>query len=216
MHDVLWRVDVDLFGPGGDRVYQVSHSEPNPNLAATDSASQYWMEGTLNWTDMQFDALLIEDAVINGWGNSIGYELTPWDRKGTARHWGTNETFTQTDFWVTRNNVDEDGTGSTPPNDWGTNGGTKPDSYLMQYILTDWTLVPGSGPEWIFGFPKTDIVVWHRSAAHHDPKDEDRRNTDTATTMSGLTLMHWQGFDFVPHNLMDYNPLLPTNLCWPN
>lgn len=215
MHDVLWRVDMDLFGAGGDKVHQIAHSEQAPNLFATDSASTYFTEGTLNWTADEFSALLIEGGVTNAHGNQIGYELTPWDRKGTARHHDWNETFTQTDFWVTRNNADEDGTGSTFPNYWGTSF-VNPDSYLGQYVMTDWTLTPGSGPEFIFGMPKTDIVVWYRSAAHHDPKDEDRRSTDTSSSMSGLTLMHWQGFDLVPHNLFSYNPIMPANICYPN
>jgi hypothetical protein len=214
MHDVVWRVDVDLFGASGDRVYGLTHSETSPSLSASDSAVPYLYEGTLNWNADQFSGLLIEGGPINSFGNDIGYELTPWDRKGTARHWGSNETFTQTDFWVTANHPGEDGTG-TSPSDWGTNGGVQPDAYLMRYVSENAGLIPFSGPEWLFGPTKTDIVVWYRSAAHHDPRDEDRRIGDGPADMSGLTLMHWQGFDLAPHDLFDYNPLMPSNICYP-
>jgi primary-amine oxidase len=216
MHDVVWRVDIDLFGAAGNHVYQLTHSEQSPNLFAVDSDTVYPTEGTFNWTAEEFTAMLIEGSVTNSFGNEIGYELTPWDRKGTARHWGSTETFTQKDFWVTANHPGEDGTGGTSPNDWGTNGSVQPDAYLMRYVSENAGLIPFSGPEWIFGPPKTDIVVWYRSAAHHHPHDEDRQASDGPADMTGLTLMHWQGFDLLPHDLFDYNPLVPANICYPN
>lgn len=215
MHDVIWRVDVDLFGAAGDRVYQFAHSEQSPNLFAVDSKTAWPFEATFDWQAGEFTSMLIEGGVTNSWGNDIGYELTPWDRKGTAKHWGSGETFTQHDFWVTANHPGEDGTGASSPNDWGTNGGVQPDAYLMRYYLENAALLAGSGSEWIFGPPKTDIVVWYRSAAHHHPHDEDRRLGDGPADMKGLTLMHWQGFDLTPHDLFDYNPIMPSNICYP-
>jgi hypothetical protein len=216
MHNVLWRVDVDLFGAAGDSVSQFVHTEQAPNLFAVDTATPYPFEGTFNWNANEFTAVNIEGGVTNSFGNEIGYELTPWDRKGTAHHWDPTETFTLSDFWVTRNNPGENGTGSSSPNDWGTNGFMHPDSYLMRYYIENAALLAGSGPEPLGGHPKRDIVVWYRSSAHHDPRDEDRRIGDGPSDMKGLTLMHWQGFDLSPHNLFDYNPILPTNLCYPN
>ncbi|HEX8170165.1 MAG TPA: hypothetical protein VF824_06475 [Thermoanaerobaculia bacterium] len=213
MHNVLWRVNTDLFGAKGDRAFQSSHFEPQPGLTATDSDSVFFGEGMLAWDPLLFQTLTVEGGGVNRFGNPIAYEFVPADRTGTSHHWGNNEQFTtRWDWWVTRNHPGEDGTGNSPPNNWGTVF-TEPDNYLLKYVMNDATLTNG-GPEALNHL--ADLVVWYRSSAHHGPIDEDRQASDTINTMTGLTLMHWQGFDMEPHNLFDYNPVLSFNGCYPN
>jgi Cu2+-containing amine oxidase len=54
---------------------------------------------------------------------------------------------------------------------------------------------------------RSDIVLWYRSSAHHDPHDEDHAPGDPANLMTGITSVHWQGVDLEPRNLFDFNPL---------
>jgi hypothetical protein len=53
------------------------------------------------------------------------------------------------------------------------------------------------------------FAVWHVSSVYHDPHDEDQASfaADPSFGHKGVTLMHWSGFDLVPHNLFDANPL---------
>ncbi|HET7705764.1 MAG TPA: hypothetical protein VFM36_06750, partial [Thermoanaerobaculia bacterium] len=53
----------------------------------------------------------------------------------------------------------------------------------------------------------TNVVLWHRSSAHHDPHDEDHAPGDPPSLMTGITNVHWQGVDLEPHSLFDFNPL---------
>jgi Cu2+-containing amine oxidase len=53
-----------------------------------------------------------------------------------------------------------------------------------------------------------DLVVWVKASAHHDPIDEDRSQNDlSGGGITGVTLVHWSGFNVEPHNLFDTNPL---------
>lgn len=191
-HDVLWRVDMDLNGSPGDSVYQFKHEEPTNSLTATDSKVPFngGVEGRSDWNANEFSTLIIEDSKTNANGNKIGYELVPF-REGTARHYGAQEDWTRSDFWVTRYNGSERGfiTDTNAP---------RPDTYLLGFINGQSIL-------------NADIVVWHVSSAHHDPHDEDL----DIDRKPGVTLIHWTGFELRPHNLFDYNPLGGPKRCGP-
>ncbi len=70
-----------------------------------------------------------------------------------------------------------------------------PDDYLPRYV----------GDSQIVGSTGDGIAVWYIGSAHHDPSDLD--NQKGSGDRTGVTLVHWSGFDMEPHDLFDYNPL---------
>ena len=53
----------------------------------------------------------------------------------------------------------------------------------------------------------TDVVVWHISPLHHNPRDEDGYFADQV--WRGVALLMWSGIDLRPRNLFDKTPLFP-------
>jgi len=213
MHDALWRIDMDLAGPLNDLPHPTRHVEPLSGLPlhAEDEEDMFFGENAYMWVENEFTTLVIEDlAVTNAYGNPIGYELQPWDRKGSSRHYGPGDLWTQFDFWVTVNKPGEDGTpGATvcqPINTWAAPGCHRaPDVYLGPGGYLD--------PSEFFPIPVPDTVVWYHSSSHHDVTDEDRALGDPANDVRGVTLIHWHGFDLVPHNFFNANPLGGPQHC---
>lgn len=70
-----------------------------------------------------------------------------------------------------------------------------PDDYLLRHV----------GDSQIVGSTGDGIAVWYIGSAHHDPSDLD--NQKGSGDRTGVTLVHWSGFDMEPHDLFDYNPL---------
>ena len=217
MHDALWRVDMDLNRAGDDRALLTRHSEsaaPNP-AGALDEELPFngGFEGFANWNPLEFTTLLVEDPQLNAFGHNIGYEMEPfWT--GSARHYclpgnnpspcpGETETWSQHDFWVSIWHPEEDSTGA---NSWFYPW-RPPDLYLDQFTSAG----NPAGRESVTG----DVVLWHHSSAHHEPSDEDRAIGDPSDDIRGVTLMHWQGFDLVPHDLFNHNPLDGPLRCEP-
>ena len=190
MHDILWRVDLDLNGAGSDSAILETHNESTSSLLATDSDLPFHnnTEGGATLDPLKFETLVIEDATTNKRGNHLGYELQPF-RLGISRH---AEAFCRDDVWVTRWR----GTEPAVPAIW-----TPPDAYLLG---------TASHPMGIYNAESIlgqDLVIWHSSPIHHEPHDEDQSPTDPGSEYRGMTLTHWTGFDLVPHNLFDFNPL---------
>lgn len=190
MHDVLWRVDIDLNGDKLDTASLASHNENVAQFSATDTdvAFNNGIEGAATLDPLTFGALVIEDALKNSRGNPIGYELVPF-RRGISRH---NEAWCRDDVWVTRYHGNE----SAVPASW-----SPPDEYLLGSSSKPWGIYNQES------IGARDIVVWHSSPLHHEPHDEDQDANDTSNKFQSLTLIHWTGFDLVPHNLFDANPL---------
>jgi len=209
MHDALWRIDMDLAGPLNDVPSRTIHTEPasaGSPLHAADSEFSTYGEEAFSIVENEFTSLLIEDIfVTNVYGNPIGYELQPWDRKGASRHLGGGAAWTQYDFWVTAFHQGEDGspyaTACAPINTWASPycPHLTPDIYLGVNGYLD--------PSEVFPVPVPDTVVWYHSSAHHDVTDEDRALGDPANEVRGVTLVHWHGFDLAPHNFFNANPL---------
>ena len=196
-HNGLWRVDIDLNGAGGDSAYLLRHREPFPFspslLNATDLQTPFTVEGRRSWISSQFTSLLVEDTATNTFGNKLGYEFALM-QPGTSRHYGTKESWTLNDFYVTAYNPNNFGWVST----WAA-----PDDYLLPDL---------NGGSVI----NTDLVIWIKASAHHDPIDEDRSVNDLRTGgTTGVTLVHWSGFNMEPHNLFDTNPLGGPVDCGP-
>jgi Cu2+-containing amine oxidase len=104
MHNVTWRLDIDLNGADGDGVQRTRHvesvpSQTNPGTSATDDRVPVATETALDWNPTEFTTVEVSDATLqNANGRGTAYELVPF-RSGTARH---SEAFTQGDVWVTR------------------------------------------------------------------------------------------------------------------
>jgi len=190
MHDILWRVDIDLGGSHGNTASLETHIEQTSSLVATDVSTPFngGFEGAADLNAFEFTTLVVESAVVNKRGHPLAYELHPF-RLGASRH---AETWCRNDLWVTRYSSSE----PSVPAAW-----SAPDDYLIGTAQNQSGIVDKAP------IANQDVVIWHSSPAHHDPHDEDQSPTDTGSAYRGLTLMHWTGFDLVPKNLFDYNPL---------
>jgi primary-amine oxidase len=188
MHTSLWRVDIDLNGWASDSAYLTQHREPAGGnlLQANDVIMPFnsGKEGWAQWYQRAFNGLLIEDSSTNASGKHIGYEFQPLVT-GTARHFGTTEGWTANDFFVSVQD---------PNSAWQV--AVNPAAYLIPEVSNQQSVL------------NADLVVWVVSAAHHEPADEDR-----GANGRGVTLIHWSGFDAVPHNLFDANPLGAPPSC---
>ncbi len=88
------------------------------------------------------------------------------------------ETFAHDDFWVTRYHGSE-------------NTYKIVDSYVNGESVLN-----------------TDIVIWHISPLHHNPRDED--GFFVGNFWHGVALLMWGGIDLRPRNLFDKTPLFPN------
>ncbi|HVR43069.1 MAG TPA: hypothetical protein VMS56_06435 [Thermoanaerobaculia bacterium] len=202
MHDALWRIDVDLDGPGGDTAVQWSHVETAevPRFARdVDEPFNGGREGAVPWDPEAFYTIGVVDGRLNAHGNRIGYAMRI-ATGGIARHFGGSgreERFTQSDFAVTTFKQSE--------------RDALFDSAHVRYLQPDQYLLgqdfPGMGVSDGESVENTDVVLWHRSSAHHHPHDEDHAPGDPSNLMTGITSVHWQGVDLEPRNLFDFNPL---------
>lgn len=197
MHDALWYVDMDVNGPLNDTAYWVTHSEPVPNVSpflfATDRDAVFGTEGARQWDARSFTALRVQDSATNAFGHALGYEFTPAEA-GISRHFGQDDNWTRNDVYVTIYH----------PNEMG---------WSQQHDLPDHYLLPTVNGEPAIG---KDLVIWMKISAHHGPTDEDHARTDhNPSVMSGVTLVHWSGFDVEPDNLFNANPMGGPERCGP-
>jgi len=221
-HNALWRVDIDLNGGANNTAYWMTHSEPDPNNSsfwnAKDFMTPFGTENAMQWDYSHYASLLIEDAATNAFGHHIGYEFVPAEW-GMSRHYGAAEVWTHNDVYVTVYHDNEFGW----LNGWATSNGfnffasslsppgnfnwTSPDNYLLTYLTNAEPVT------------NADLVVWIKSSVHHEPSDEDHSYKDinplNPERFSGVTLAHWSGFDMMPHDLFDDNPLGGPVKCGP-
>lgn len=197
-HDILWRVDINL-GSGQRNTARVwSHQETSLSAVDSDVLFNNGREGAMDLDDLHFATLVIEDddpATKNAHNHRIGYELHIL-KDGAGRHYGGNEQWTQHDVWVTQFSQAEDHVTFATGDDW-----RPADTYLLG----------NSGNNFgVFNQDRTfstDLVVWPVTTAHHEPHDEDQAASDPGLLYKGITLIHWSGFDLIPRNLFDMNPL---------
>ncbi len=147
--------------------------------------------------------MMIQSATqTNDYGHLMGYEFLPGDRTGTGRFSQRpqdQEIWTQHDEYLTNDNPGEDGSGS------GTNN-------------------------WRYNWYSTRHLSAGLSERRTDRRDRRRNRAvvhllgtpraDRLQTIrwvmagrTGITLIHWSGFDMEPHNLFDYNPLGGPPAC---
>ncbi len=179
MHNGLWRVDVNLDGPANS-VFVAEHIETNAEPGKAKTARRPFnngVEGFEDWHADKFTTLNITANKKNARKLPISYDLVPL-RMGNARHYGEKEESTHHDFWVTVNRKGE-----------------------IHYPKVHEYVKPGAK------IMNADIVLWHSSACHHEPRSEDGefRKGD----FIGSTPTAWSGFDLRPRNLFDRTPHFP-------
>ncbi len=183
MHNGLWRVDVNLDGPGHNSVWVMEHVEPEPDRPARARTIMRpfnnGIEGYEDWDAHKFTMLTItSDKKVNARGLPIAYDVMP-HRHGSARHHGPDrEECTQHDFWVTANRSGEIYYPKLP-----------------KYIEKAQSIM------------SNDVVIWHSTPGHHEPRSEDGEMI--ANKLTGATPVMWCGFDLRPRNLWDRSPLYP-------
>ena len=196
VHNGLWRVSTKLFGRDDNQAVNWVHVEDSQGLSATDSEIPIPNEESYDWDPLQFSSIIVQsDSQLNDYGHQMGYAFLPGGRTGTgrfAKNPGYKEIWTQNDEYLTNDDPGEDGTG-TGTNHWLYNW-FPPDDYLLTYLNNEPIGGTGDG-----------VVLWYTGSVHHEPTDADNQMGNGNRT--GITLMHWSGFDMVAHNMFDYNPL---------
>lgn len=190
MHNVLWRLDMDIAGSDHDRAALKTHWETTAGLTATDQEQTVTHEAGFTWQAPAFTGMLIEDGVRqNARSHATGYVLVPL-RTGTAEH---QELFTQKTLWVTLyNHAAAANCGGVPEIQWDL------PCYANAQPVSD-----------------ADVILWYMGSLHHHPRDEDGvasegdPNTTTDNTFTGVTPVMWTGFMLMPHNLFDGPPHWP-------
>jgi Cu2+-containing amine oxidase len=181
MHNGLWRVDVNLDGAKDNSVHVMEHLESadEPGKAKTVMRPfNKGVEGFEDWHADRFTMLNItNDKKKNARKMPISYDVVPL-RMGNARHFGDGEACTQHDFWVTVNRKGE-----------------------MYYPKVQEYVKKGEK------IMSADVVLWHSSACHHEPRSEDGELRDGS--MKGATPIAWSGFDLRPRNVFDRTPHFP-------
>jgi Cu2+-containing amine oxidase len=195
VHNALWRIDVDLADPNHNSVYLMKHIAPKPGgnpLQAEDDHRLFngGVEGWADWNPEEFTMLEVQNTKkVNAAGGHWAYDLMPV-RMGSGReHGGDYEDCTLHDFYVTR----------SPSADG------KPDDELDFKLLLKKYINDQS-------IKDTDVVLWHVSSMHHEPRAEDGKYVKDEAgnwTWRGVTLVMWGGFDLVPRNLWDQTPFYP-------
>jgi primary-amine oxidase len=202
MHNALWRVHPDIGGLATSNVFVKTHAETNTvgQSLASDSVLPVQQEGAFDFAPQAFTTLRFEGTSTNAFTHRMGYDLVPLVQ-GSSRHFNNSpasptEQFAQHDFFVTKvNSSDPDIGAPTLGPIW------YPDDYLF------------ANPQ-LETVTNTDVILWYRSSAHHMPSAEDSPNWPGHTNPGfGITLVHWMGFDLVPHDFFDFNPLPLTRTC---
>jgi Cu2+-containing amine oxidase len=196
VHNGFWRVSTKLLDRLDNQAFEFVHVEDSQGYTATDSELPIPNETSIDWDPLKYSTVMIQSATqTNDYGHLMGYEFTPGDRTGTGRFSTRSqdqEVWTHHDQYLTNDNPGEDGSGSGY-NNWRYTW-YDPDAYLLNYLNNQ--LIGGTGD---------GIVLWYIGSVHHEPTDADNQMANGNRT--GVTLIHWNGFDMEPHNMFDYNPL---------
>ena len=196
VHNGFWRVSTKLLGRDDNQMLEFTHTEDTNGYRATDTYTPIPTEETTDWDPTQFSSVTVQSLTQNNdYSHPIGYQFYPFNRWGTGHF---QETFTQHDQDLTNDNAGEDGTGSGI-NDWLYTW-YNPNSYLESYLNGQPLGGTGDG-----------LVLWYFASTHHEPTDSDNQMGNGGRT--GITLVHWMGFEMVPHNFWDYNPLGGPGRC---
>jgi Cu2+-containing amine oxidase len=136
------------------------------------------VEGYEDWNAEKFTMLNIaNEKKKNARKMPISYDVVPL-RMGNARHYGNGEECTHHDFWITVNRKGE-----------------------MLYPKVHEYVKKGQK------IMNADVVLWHSSACHHEPRSEDGEYRKDE--FIGATPTAWSGFNLRPRNVFDRTPHFP-------
>jgi primary-amine oxidase len=190
VHNPMWRVSTKLFNRTDNQAFEFEHVEDSNGYIGTDSDNPILTEQAVDFDPLRFTDVLVQSASqTNTYGHLMGYEFTPSDLTGIGHF---QEQFSQHDEYLTNDNPGEDGSGSGF-NNWRYSW-YNPNDYLLRYLNNEPLGGTGDG-----------IVFWYIASVHHEPSDNDNQRGNGGRT--GITLIHWAGFEMEPHNMFDYNPL---------
>ena len=191
-HDILWRIHMGL-GTGLNTPYLWTHNETSLFANDAETLFNFGFEEAADLDPLLYATVVIEDSqTLNGRQHPIGYELQPL-RIGTGRHYANGEEWSLHDVWITRHSAGED---AITFGNW-----VPPSVYLNGNGSNNFGIYNHESIQ------NQDLVLWYGTSAHHEPHDEDQATGDATDGHRGITLIHWSGFDLVPHNLFDTNPL---------
>jgi Cu2+-containing amine oxidase len=180
MHNIIWRVNVDLNG-AKNSVSVIRHIENTNSPTWRDVIEPFNnnREGSMEVNPREFTTLLIaSQGLKNGRGSPTGYMVMPMYR-GTARHM---EQFMRRDIWVTR---------------------YKPQEIGFQFINRYANNEPIAGEDIVFWLVTSSLHI-----ARDEDGTIIRRQGQPARFVGAAVTM-WSGFDMKPHNLMDMTPFFP-------
>lgn len=182
MHSALWRIDMDLNGTS-DTPYWMKHDEVNHFPAVLPGFPSYKAKDTMTLFNggregaMRSDADQFNHVLIQDKTlNARGHKISYEFMPVRMGNARHLEKYTWSDFWVTR----------FDPNEMDY---TQITNYAGNEVITD-----------------RDVIVWHMSPMHHQPRDEDGF-VDSANNWNGVALIMWSGIDLRPRNLWDRTPM---------
>lgn len=179
MHNGLWRIDMDLNGYPNDSAYYMTHTEPSGSPNVATDSMPAFHGGTEG--SEIWDPLKFNHVLVQDQVtlNGQGHKIS---YEFMPVRMGTArhaEDFSKADFWVTRYRFGED-------------------SYknITSYVNGE-------------SIMNTDVVIWHLSPMHHEPRDEDGFIDNG--NWNGATTIMWSGIDLRPRNLWERAALYPNN-----
>jgi hypothetical protein len=223
LHTGFWRMQFNLGSPERNEinvVERITSPTDRPGAPKKQGAKlrhrqfNNGYEGGEIWRPYQFTSVMVESTVTKNRHDKpmpVAYMLMPMGGGiGRSQH-----LYTQRDFWITRVAPDN------PKRRWP-RGSVR---YEGKYIeLPDRIKLsrPTTLPSWLKDEPfvgeKTAgkaVVLWHQAGLQHIPRTEDF-GAEGYDAYAGTALIHWAGFDLMPHNLWHKTPFydLPPPPDW--
>lgn len=181
MHNIIWRVNVDLNG-AQNTVSVMRHVENTNSPSWRDVAEPFnkGREGGIEWKPREFTMLHIGSATLkNSRGSQGGYMVMPMVR-GTARHM---ERWMRQDIWVTR---------------------YKPQEIGFQFIQRYANNEPITNADIVLWLVTSSLHL------PRDEDGRIVRTAQGKSVFRGAAVVMWSGFDMKPHNILDNVPFFPA------
>jgi hypothetical protein len=179
MHNVIWRVNVDLNG-AQNTVHVIRHIENTNGPTWQDREEPYNnnREGGIEWNPREFTMLHVQAANLrNGRNRPTAYMIMPFFR-GTARH---QESWMRKDIWVTR---------------------YKPQEIYFPSIERYANGEPINNSDVVVWINSSALHI----ARSEDGRI--RRTPSGQQVFIGAAVTMWSGFDMKPNNLFDDTPFI--------
>jgi primary-amine oxidase len=186
MHNVFWRIDINLDGNDHNSAILMERVEPQATKTKAETLHTKFnngKEGGADWDPNKFTMLRVINTqkkntrnVKDNPNENYAYDLMV-SRMGNSRHFGKDEECTQHDFWVTK---------------------ARPGEIAYRQL-----------PKFCKGddIEDTDIVLWYSAPVYHEPRTED--GVLINGKLEGCTHVGWSSFTLRPSNIFDRTPLFP-------